>query len=113
LRPSAPLPVVASRVTPWLMSVPALVMNIFVPLITQPPSARRAVVAIPAASEPASGSVSPNAPIASPFASGVSQRRFCSSVPYASSGSVPMVECAFHEEATDWSAAPSSSITAT
>ena len=52
----------ASSVTPNDMSVPALEMKVLRPLISQPPSRRRARVRMPRASEPASGSVSPNAP---------------------------------------------------
>ena len=48
---------------------------------------RRAVERIAATSEPAPGSVSPKHASFSPFACGVSQRCFCSSVPYLSSES--------------------------
>ena len=48
---------------------------------------RRAVERIDATSEPASGSVRPKHASFSPFACGVSQRCFCSSVPYLSSES--------------------------
>ena len=54
----------ASSVTPNDMSVPALEMNVLRPLISQPPSRRTARVRMPRASEPASGSVRPNAPSA-------------------------------------------------
>jgi len=43
-------------------------MNVFRPLISQPPSRRCARVRIPRASDPASGSVRPNAPRARPSA---------------------------------------------
>ena len=55
-------PVRAVIVTKPLMSVPALVMNCFAPLMTQSPSSSFAVVLVLPASEPASGSVSPNEP---------------------------------------------------
>ena len=54
-------PVRAVSVTPQVMSVPALVMNIFEPLTTQLPSRSSAVVRVLPASEPAPGSVRPNA----------------------------------------------------
>ena len=57
----------ASSVTPNDMSVPALEMNVLRPLISQPPSRRSARVLIPRASDPASGSVRPNAPSDAPF----------------------------------------------
>ncbi len=47
----------------------AFVMKCFVPFSTQQPSRRTAVVEIDAASDPAPGSVSANAPIHSPVAS--------------------------------------------
>ena len=54
-------PVRAVIVTHPLISVPAFVMNILEPSITHSPSSTRAVVRVAPASEPASGSVSPNA----------------------------------------------------
>ena len=54
-------PVLAVIVTYAVMSVPALVMNIFEPLITHCPSRSSAVVRVLPASEPAPASVSPNA----------------------------------------------------
>ena len=63
------------------MSVPALVMNCLAPSITHSPSSRRARVRVLPASEPASGSVSPNAPSGSPEHSRGSHSRFCSSLP--------------------------------
>ena len=47
-----------------------LVMNIFEPLTTKPPSTRLAQVLMPATSEPASGSVIPSAAIFSPLIAG-------------------------------------------
>ena len=63
------------------MSVPALVMNFLAPLITQSSSSRRARVRTLPASEPASGSVSPNAPSLLARASSGSHSCFCSSEP--------------------------------
>ncbi len=57
-------------------------MNVFWPVITYSAPSRSARVAILVESEPASGSVIPNAwSRSSPAASGGSQRRFCSSLP--------------------------------
>ena len=103
----------ASRVTPNDMSVPALEMKVLRPLISQPPSRRSARVRMPRASEPASGSVSPNAPSARPSASGRSQRSRWSSLPKRRSGSEPMVTWACQAAATDWSAWPICSMAAT
>ena len=69
-------------VTHALMSVPALVMNIFVPFTTHSPSRRSARVRVADASEPAPGSVSPNAARPFPEASRGSHSCFCSSLPY-------------------------------
>ena len=63
------------------MSVPALVMNCLAPLMTHSPSSRTARVLMLPASEPASGSVNPNAPRRSPLQSRGSHRCFCSSEP--------------------------------
>jgi hypothetical protein len=76
-------PVFAVMVTNPEMSVPELVMNCFAPLITHSPSSSFAVVRTLPASEPASGSVSPNAPSVSPDVSLGIHSRFCSSEPNA------------------------------
>ncbi len=91
----------ASSVTPNDMSVPALEMNVLRPLISQPPSRRTARVRMPRASEPASGSVKPNAPRTRPSANGRSQRSRCASEPKRYSGNDPIVTCACHAAATD------------
>ena len=57
------------------------VIHIFVPLSTQSSPSRRALVRIDAGSEPASGSVRPKHPIASPAAIFGSHSCFCSSEP--------------------------------
>ena len=54
-------PVTAVIVTPAVMSVPALVMNALRPLITHSSPSPTGWVLVPAASDPASGSVRPNA----------------------------------------------------
>ena len=95
------------------MSVPALEMKVFRPLMSQPPSRGSAEVRIPRASEPASGSVRPKAPRARPSASGRSHRSRCASSPKRSSGSEPMVTWACQAAATDWSASPICSMAAT
>ena len=63
-----------SPTLPW-------VVKVLEPFRIQPPSTLSARVRVPAASEPAPGSVRLQAPIFSPLASGVSQRGFCSSLP--------------------------------
>ncbi len=74
-------PVRAVIVTHAVMSVPAFVMNIFEPSIVQRPSRRSAVVRVAPASEPAFGSVSPNAASLRPDARSGSHSRFCASFP--------------------------------
>ncbi len=59
-------------------------IHIFWPLMRQPPSIFSARVRMDAGSEPASGSVRPKHPNASPAHSRGSQRCFCSSVPQRS-----------------------------
>src|SRR5216684_606841 len=68
-------------------------MKIFVPLRTYASRVRRAVAWSDAASEPAAGSVSANAPSSSPEASRGSHFRFCSSVPNSRIGSLPTLVC--------------------
>ena len=77
----SPSPVTAVIVTHDVMSVPAFVMNIFEPSTTHAPSSSRAVVRVAPASEPAFGSVRPNAASFFPDARSGSHCRFCSSVP--------------------------------
>ena len=90
----SPSPVSAVIVTHRVMSVPAFVMNTLAPFTTQLPSRSLAVVRVAPASEPASGSVSPNAASRSPRASGGIHSRFCSSVPKRKIGIVPSEVCA-------------------
>lgn len=79
---SAPtVPVTAVTVTSDVMSVPELVMNCLLPLITHSPSSSRAVVRVAPASEPAPGSVSPKPASARPAVKSGSHLRFCSSLP--------------------------------
>ena len=91
------------------MSVPALVMNCFAPSITHSPSSRRARVFVAPASEPASGSVSPNAPRRRPAVSSGIHSRFCSSDPNRYTGWVPSEVCAHIVIATEESTRVSSS----
>ena len=65
---------ITSPTRPW-------VVNVFEPFSTQQSPARAAVVRMPAASLPDVDSVSPQAPIFSPRASGARNVCFCSSVP--------------------------------
>ena len=97
-------------VTPQVSSVPAFVMNIFEPLTIHEPSRSSAVVRVAPASEPASGSVSPNAASRRPEARSGSQRSFCSSEPNRKIGIVPSDVCAATVIATDESIRVSSSI---
>ena len=81
--PVAVLPVRAATAITPVMSVPELVMNDFVPSMTQWPSSSFALVRMaPATSVPPPGSVSPNAASISPAQRGGSHSRFCASVPY-------------------------------
>ena len=77
----SPSPVRAVIVTHALMSVPAFVMKIFAPLMVQEPARSSAVVRVAPASDPAPGSVSPNAASRFPEASSGSHCCFCSSFP--------------------------------
>ena len=85
-------------------------MKALVPLITHSPSSSRAVVRVAPASEPPPGSVSPNAPSASPEQSIGSHSRFCSSVPKRWTGMAPSETPASSVIATDESARASSSM---
>ena len=78
----SPSPVSAVIVTHALMSVPAFVMKIFEPLTTHSPSRSSARVRVAPASEPAFGSVSPNAASFCPEASCGSHSCLCRSSPY-------------------------------
>ena len=65
-----------------------LVMKVFEPLTTQPPSTVRAKVRIEATSEPAPGSVIPSAAIRSPRIAGRRKRSCWSGVPNLKTGGV-------------------------
>jgi hypothetical protein len=71
------------------ISVPELVMNCFAPFTTHSPPSRAARVWVLPASEPASGSVRPNAASFCPLQSCGSQSSFCSSLPQRWMGIVP------------------------
>jgi hypothetical protein len=74
-------PVRAVMQTTPEMSVPALVMNCLAPSIAHsPPSSRARVRTLPA-SEPASGSVSPNAPSLRPAVSSGIHSDCCAALP--------------------------------
>ena len=107
--PSSPRSVTAVTVTSEVMSVPELVMNALVPLITHSPPSSFAVVRVAPASEPPPASVRPNPPSVRPAARSGSQRCFCSSEPNRSSGMIPSDTPASSVIATDWSTRPSSS----
>src|ERR671936_4597 len=87
-------PVSAVIVTQAVMSVPAFVMKIFEPSISQRPSRSSARVRVAPASEPAPGSVSPNAARRRPEARSGSHSCFCCSLPNKKIGIVPSDVCA-------------------
>ena len=111
LRPSTSS-VTAATATTVVMSVPELVMNALLPLMTHSSvrSSRTARVRAPPASEPKPGSVRPNAAKDSPASNGGSQRRFCSSLPYRKIGIAPRQTPASRVIATLESTRASSSI---
>ena len=80
-RPSALVPVRAVTVTREVMSVPELVMKDLAPLMTHSSPSRLAVVRVPPASEPASGSVRPKPASVRPVARSGSHVARCSSLP--------------------------------
>ena len=80
--PSCRPPRSVTAITTAVSAMPPLVMKVLEPLSTQlgrRPAPRSC--AVPPASEPAPGSVSPQQPTFSPRASGGRKRRFCSSLP--------------------------------
>jgi hypothetical protein len=97
-------------VTQAEMSVPAFVMKIFEPFTSHSPSRSSAVVRVAPASEPAPGSVSPNAASFCPEASSGSHCSFCSSLPKRKIGIVPSDVWAATVIATEESIRVSSSI---
>jgi len=101
LRPSGFSPVTAVTVTKPVMSVPELVMNALLPSITHSSPSSRAVVRVPPASDPAPGSVRPNAPSISPRTSCGSHCAFCSAVPKRWIGIAPSDTAASRVMATD------------
>ena len=94
------------------MSVPELVMKAFSPLITHSPAASSsvAVVRVPPASLPASGSVRPKPPSVRPAQRSGSHVCFCSSVPKRWIGLAPRPTPASSVIAIEWSTRASSSI---
>jgi hypothetical protein len=103
-------PVTAVTVMSRVMSVPALVMNAFVPSMRHTPSASVARVRVAPASVPPSGSVRPKAASASPLVSCGSHSLRCSSVPKRKTGIAPSETPASRVIATDESTRASSSI---
>ena len=89
----------------------AVEMKRFDPAIRQPPFSGVADVRSDPASDPDSGSVSANAPIWSPRASGGTNRARCSSVPNPRIGSVTALVCTATVTPTPASARESSSST--
>ena len=89
------------------------VIHCFEPVMRQPSPSGSARVRSEPASEPASGSVSANAPIPSPRASGGTKRARCSSVPKVRIGSVHALVCTATVTPTPASARESSSSTRT
>ena len=83
------------------------VIHIFAPFWTQSEPSRRACVRIEPGSEPASGSVRPKQPIASPVCMGGSHRSFCSSEPQRQIGNIASEPCT--ETALRTPASPASS----
>ncbi len=77
------VPVRAVTVTTEVRSVPELVMNDLAPLTTHWSPSRVARVRVAPASEPAPGSVSPNAASARPATRSGRKRSFCSWLPIA------------------------------
>ncbi len=85
-----------------------LVIHIFRPLSTQSVPSRRAAVRIDAGSEPASGSVSPKQPIASPAAIFGSHSCLCASLPNRQIAYIASEPCTETRERSPESAASSS-----
>src|SRR5258708_39355960 len=88
--PPLALAVKAVTVTPAGMSVPLLGMNCLEPLTIQLPLRISARVLVAPASDPASGSVRPNAHRLRPAHSYGSHRSFCAVVPESWLGAPPM-----------------------
>ncbi len=84
------------------------VIHIFEPFKIQSEPSRFAVVRIDPGSEPASGSVNPKQPIASPSCIGGSQRCFCSSLPQRQIEYIASDPCTETSERTPESPASSS-----
>ena len=82
-------------------AIPPFVIQSFSPFRTQSSPSRTAVVLMPAASEPAPGSVRQKAAIVSPLASFGRKRARWSSVPKRSSPRMPIELCAPTVTATD------------
>lgn len=110
-RPAA-VPVTAVTITSEVISVPELVMNALVPSMTHSSvsGSMTALVRVPPASDPASGSVSPNPPSARPATRSGSQRWRCASLPNWKMGLAASPTAASSVMAIDWSTLASSSM---
>ena len=107
--PFSRVPVTAVTVTSEVMSVPELVMNCLLPLITHSSPSRLAVVLVAPASDPAPGSVRPKPASLRPATRSGSHFCFCSSLPKWKIGIAPRPTPASRVIAVDWSTRPSSS----
>ena len=76
-----------------MSAIVPFVIHIFAPFRTQSDPSRRACVRIEPGSDPASGSVRPKQPMASPVCIGGSQRSFCSSDPNFQIGNIASEPC--------------------
>ncbi len=94
-------PVTAVTVTSLLSSVPEFVMNSLRPSITQCPSTSAALVFVPPASDPASGSVNPKPASACPETNIGNHSCFWASVPKRKTGIAPRETPASSVIATD------------
>ncbi len=113
--PASPssVPVRASRVTPKDMSVPALEMKVLRPLISQPPSRRFGPGADAAGVGAGVGLGQAEGTEGAPLGQGPQPPLALLVVAEEQSGREPMVTCACHAAATDWSASPICSMAAT
>ena len=98
---------VAAQTTATSATEP-FVIHIFCPCTIQSSPSRRARVRIEPGSEPASGSVSPKQPIASPAAIRGSQSFFCSSLPHRQIANIASDPCTETSERRPLSPASSS-----
>ena len=108
--PLAPRVRSVTAITTITSALAPCVMNVFAPFSTQQSPSRVAVVRVAAASLPAFGSVSAQAPSFSPRASGTSHFCFCASVPNIAMCAGPRPLWAATDSETDGSTRASSSM---